>query len=179
MKQMVITNDRTRTRFNIQKNMFLSCFNGVRKCLQYFTLQESSVTNLLNSRVHFIWCLHLSDQSARLAPEAGDLGICGGGWVEGAGGGGGGGGDRRRVWRVEARGGGGGWSPITASPRTARTGWRGRGGRAPRPGRGGGRPGGWGAAARAAARRRVFGRESICWPATCYDVIPVHVIISY
>ena len=108
MKQMVITNDRTRTRFNIQKNMFLSCFNGVRKCLQYFTLQESSVTNLLNSRVHFIWCLHLSDQSARLAPEAGDLGICGGGCVEGAGGGGGGGGGREEIgggsggWRLEA-----------------------------------------------------------------------------
>lgn len=105
MKQMVITNDRTRTRFNIQKNMFLSCFNGVRKCLQYFTLQESSVTNLLNSRVHFIWCLHLSDQSARLAPEAGDLGICGGGWVEGAGGGGGGG-------REEIGGGSGGWRLV-------------------------------------------------------------------
>ena len=83
MKQMVITNDRTRTRFNIQKNMFLSCFNGVRKCLQYFTLQESSVTNLLNSRVHFIWCLHLSDQSARLAPEAGILAsVAEAGWRE-------------------------------------------------------------------------------------------------
>ena len=114
MKQMVITNDRTRTRFNIQKNMFLSCFNGVRKCLQYFTLQESSVTNLLNSRVHFIWCLHLSDQSARLAPEAGDLGICGGGWVEGAGGGGGGG-------REEIGGGSGGWrleAEVEAGPRS-------------------------------------------------------------
>ena len=64
MKQMVITNDRTRACFNIQKNMFLSCFNGVRKCLQYFTLQESSVTNLLNSRVHFIWCLHLISRPA-------------------------------------------------------------------------------------------------------------------
>ena len=114
MKQMVITNDRTRTRFNIQKNMFLSCFNGVRKCLQYFTLQESSVTNLLNSRVHFIWCLHLSDQSARLAPEAGDLGICGGGWVEGAGGGAGGG-------REEIGGGSGGWrleAEVEAGPRS-------------------------------------------------------------
>ena len=114
MKQMVITNDRTRTRFNIQKNMFLSCFNGVRKCLQYFTLQESSVTNLLNSRVHFIWCLHLSDQSAGLAPEAGDLGICGGGWVEGAGGGGGGG-------REEIGGGSGGWrleAEVEAGPRS-------------------------------------------------------------
>ena len=114
MKQMVITNDRTRTRFNIQKNMFLSCFNGVRKCLQYFTLQESSVTNLLNSRVHFIWCLHLSDQSARLAPEAGDLGICGGGWVEGAGAGGGGG-------REEIGGGSGGWrleAEVEAGPRS-------------------------------------------------------------
>ena len=82
MKQMVITNDRTRTRFNIRKNMFLSCFNGVRKCLQYFTLQESSVTNLLNSRVHFIWCLHLISRP-RLGPGLGILAsVAEAGWRE-------------------------------------------------------------------------------------------------
>ena len=94
MKQMVITNDRTRACFNIQKNMFLSCFNGVRKCLQYFTLQESSVTNLLNSRVHFIWCLHLISRPAS-APGWASWHL----WrrVEGAGAGAGDGGGREEI----------------------------------------------------------------------------------